>query len=147
MHDSVRLDHCWLLWHSPNTDLCGPGTCRRPIMCPCIQPGCVETTDSWNLWISTHAGEDEYLGSSQMVFCKYFLESRTCEILSVVSPVPCTPAAFWFPGFPPPSFQMYSSLFWSRLIKTPLHSHWCRQTLCQSFNERAAREWLTGCLQ
>lgn len=87
MHDSVQLDHCWLLWHSPNTDLCGPGTCRRPVMCPCTQPGCVETTDSWNLWIFTHAGENEDLTSSQVVFCKYFLESRTCEILSVVSPV------------------------------------------------------------
>lgn len=87
MHDSVWLEHCWFIWHSPNTDLWGPGTCSRPVMCACTQPGCMETTDYQNLWISMHAGEDEDLTSSQVFFCKYFLDSRTCEILSVVGPV------------------------------------------------------------
>lgn len=94
MHDSVLLDHCWLIWHSPNSAFCGPGTCRRPVMCPCTQPGCVETIDSWNLWISTHAGEDEDLtSSSQVFFCKHFLESRAREILSAVSPVAMHPSS------------------------------------------------------
>lgn len=114
MHDSVWLDHCWLIWHSPNTGVCGPGTCRRPVMCPGTQPGCVETTDSWNLWISTRAGEDEDLTSSQVFFCKYFLESRTHEVLSVVSPVVMHTSLLIAllhsgPGFPSSSLQMHSS--------------------------------------
>ena len=44
------------------------------------------------------------------------------------------------------TLQIYFFVVWSMLIKTSLHSDWWRQTLCQTFNERAACGWWTGFL-
>lgn len=150
MHDSVRLDHCWLIWHSPNTAFCGPGTCRSPVMCPCT-PACLCRNHRFLESLNCHACWRGWRPHQQSGLLLQTLPGEQ-NTWNPVCSESCSHAhqlahcltAFWFPGFPVPSLQMHSSLFWSTLIKTALHSHWWRQTLCQSFNERAACEWLTG---